>query len=92
MTSPARISTFGPPSHRVQPTPLVTISVWTERVGVPCGARAGFEGHDRTARATRFVGRERRVDPHLPVNHAAGPVAEGWLPLRMIFIETSLGR
>jgi hypothetical protein len=28
MTSPARISTMGSPSHCVQPQPAVTISVW----------------------------------------------------------------
>ena len=28
ITSPARISTIGSPSHWVQPQPAVTISVW----------------------------------------------------------------
>src|SRR6266581_4044232 len=77
MTSPARISTTGSPSHCVQPQPAVTISVW------PRGWVCQFErapgsnvtlAHDTRAGAGGLLSGSIRT---MPVNHSVGPLTEG---------------
>src|SRR5438270_7838332 len=83
-TSPGRISSTGPPSRCAQPHPAVTMSVWP----------SGWVCH-----AVRAPGSKVTVAPEtsagsgawksgsirtLPVNHSAGPFADGCEPIRLI--------
>lgn len=65
MTSPARISTMGPPSHWVQPTPDVTMSVCPSGC-VPGRTRPRFECDRTRCNARRFWRLDNRVNPHGP--------------------------
>src|SRR3954447_21402889 len=83
ITSPARISTMGSPSHCVQPQPDVTISVCPS--GCVChalrapGSNVTLAHDTRAGAGGEFNGSMRTV----PVNHSAGPFIEGCDPARL---------
>src|ERR671913_836099 len=83
-TSPGRISSTGPPQRCARPTPDVTISVWPN--GCVChavrapGSKVTLAPAARAGGGASNSGSMRTV----PVNHSAGPLAEGCEPLRLI--------
>src|SRR2546430_6648880 len=85
-TSPARTSSMEPPSRCTQPQPNVTMRVWPR--GCVCQAVRAPGSNVTLAPATRAGsgaannGSMRTV----PVNHSAGPLAEGCEPLRLMSI------
>src|SRR5512144_1670458 len=72
MTSPARISTIGSPSHCVQPTPEVTIKVWPS--GCVCHAVRAPGSNVTMAPPTRAGSCRWNSESirTLPVNHSSG--------------------
>ena len=64
----------------------------TERVRVPCRAGAGLEGDARTGSASRNGRVEQGSIRTVPVNHSAGPFAEGCEPLRLISMSPPASR
>src|SRR6185437_1174093 len=85
-TSPARISRLGPSSHFTQPQPAVTISLWPS--GWVCQAVRAPGSNVTSAPETRegsIAGNSGSIRT-LPVNHSAGPLAEGCEPLCLISI------
>src|SRR3954467_6176506 len=99
ITSPGRISSMGPPSRCTRPAPAVTISVWPS--GWVCQAVRAPGSNVTAAPATRAgVGAVNSGSMRtVPVNQSAGPLPEGFEPLRAISIargplvvsETSIG-
>src|SRR5829696_4180031 len=86
-TSPGRISSIGPPQRWARPTPDVTISVWPSgwvchAVRAP-GSNVTFAPAARAGTGASNNGSTRTV----PVNHSAGPFADGCEPLRLISIS-----
>src|SRR4249919_2345715 len=82
ITSPAWISSTGPPSHCVHPQPAVTTRIWPS--GCMCHAERAPGSNVTLAHATRagsgaVNSGSMRTDP---VNHSAGPCTEGCEPLR----------
>ena len=60
-----------------------------ERMGVPGGARAGFERDAApAARAGAFAGNKGSMRT-TPVNQSAGPLADGCEPLRLMSMRRS---
>src|SRR5262249_5663226 len=90
MTSPARISTTGSPSHCVHPQPAVTISVWPR--GCVCqferapGSNVTLAQETRDGAGGAFSGSMRT----LPVKYSAGPLAEGCDPARLSSMRSLL--
>ena len=83
-TSPGRISSIGPPQRWARPTPDVTISVWPSgwvchAVRAP-GSNVTLAPAARAGTGASNNGSTRTV----PVNHPAGPFADGCEPLRLI--------
>src|SRR5687767_5235893 len=85
-TSPGRISSIGPPQRWPRPTPDVTISVWPS--GWVCHAvRAPGSNVTLTPAARAGTGASNSGSMRtVPVNHSAGPFADGCEPLRLISI------
>src|SRR5215218_4018452 len=86
-TSPGRISSTGPPHRCARPTPEVTISVWPrgcvcQAVRAP-GSNVTLAPAARAGTGASKSGSIRTV----PVNHSAGPLADGCKPLRLISIS-----
>src|SRR3954449_11730373 len=83
ITSPARISTIGSPSHWVQPHPEVTISVCPS--GCVChalrapGSKVTLAHETRAGGGGAFNGSIRTV----PVNQSAGPFIDACDPGRL---------
>src|SRR4051794_40860404 len=82
--SPGRISSIGPPQRWARPTPDVTISVWPSgwvchAVRAP-GSNVTLAPAARAGAGASNSGSMRTV----PVNHSAGPLADGCEPLRLI--------
>jgi hypothetical protein len=76
MTSPARISTMGSPSHCVRPQPDATTRVWPRgcvwhALRAP-GSKVTLAHDTRAGGGGAFSGSIRTV----PVNHSAGPLAD----------------
>src|SRR5687767_9367594 len=83
-TSPGRISSTGPPHRWVRPIPDVTIRVWPsgcvcQAVRAP-GSNVTLAPAARAGAGASNSGSMRTV----PVNHSAGPLADGCEPLRLI--------
>src|ERR1700760_3649545 len=90
ITSPARISTIGSPSHCVQPQPAVTRRVWPSGWVCQLERAPGSNvplAHERGAGGSgAFNGSMRTV----PVNHSAGPLIDGCEPARFRYMCDSL--
>src|ERR1700738_3419723 len=90
ITSPARISTMGSPSHCVQPQPDVTIKVcpsgWVCHALRAPGSKVTLAQDTRDSAGGAFNGSIRT----LPVNHSAGPLIEGCDPGRLSSILSAL--
>src|ERR1044072_8802661 len=89
ITSPGRISSFGPPQHCVQPRPEVTINVWPsgcvcQAVRAP-GSKVTLALRTRAGSGASNNGSMRTK----PVNQSAGPLLDGCEPLRLISISFS---
>src|SRR5665647_1067037 len=90
-TSPGRISSIAPPSRCTRPHPAVTMSVWPS--GCVChavrapGSKVTALPAARAGGCTGNCGSIRTV----PVNHSAGPTADGCEPLLSICIVRLLG-
>ena len=54
----------------------------TERMRVPCSARARLERHARTLSMRRIRRLEQRIDANRPVNQSEGPL---WKLVRQLF-------
>src|SRR6476620_1464926 len=82
-TSPGRISSIGPPQRWARPTPDVTISVWPN--GWVCHAVRAPGSNVTLAPAARAGTRVSNNGSMrtVPVNHSAGPFADGCEPLRL---------
>src|SRR6185437_6940891 len=84
MMSPVLISSIGPPSHRVQPLPAVTISTcpsgWVCQALRAPGSNVTL-APDTLAPPMPLNGASMRT---VPVKYSAGPVTDGGEPLRMI--------
>src|SRR5688572_7268804 len=85
--SPGRISSIGPPHRWVRPIPDVTIRVWPsgcvcQAVRAP-GSNVTLAPAARAGTGASNSGSMRTV----PVNHSAGPLADGCEPLRLISIS-----
>src|SRR5919107_1461030 len=85
-TSPARISTFGPPSLCTQPQPCVTTSVCPS--GCQCHADLApgskvTSAHALRAGSAACMSGSMRT---LPVKYSSGPLPEGCEPLFLISI------
>ena len=62
-----------------------------ERMRVPGGARAGLEGDaGAAARAPGSGGSKSGSMRTVPVNQSAGPLPEGWVPLRLMSMPAFL--
>src|SRR3984957_178952 len=89
-TSPARISTIGPPSHCVQPHPEVTSSVcprgWVCQAVRAPGSNVTLAHETRAGSGAVFNGSMRTF----PVNQVAGPFSEGCDPARFSCMTVSL--
>src|SRR4029077_18186566 len=86
-TSPGRISSIGPPWRCARPQPAVTIRVWPS--GWVCQAVRAPGSNVTMAPVTRagslpLNGESMRT---LPVNQSAGPWADGWEPILVMFIS-----
>ncbi len=84
--SPSRISSRGPPSVCTRHAALRHDQGLTERMGVPVGARAGFEGDERAANPGRSPAGERLFDAHPSGEVFRRTFAERRELLRVIFI------
>src|ERR1700675_2981634 len=86
ITSPGRISSIGPPQGCAQPQPAVTIKVWPS--GCVChavrapGSKVTLAPETRPGSGASNSGSIRTV----PVNQSAGPLPEGFEPLRRMSI------
>src|SRR5918993_5915848 len=86
-TSPGRISSTAPAQRCARPRPAVTISVWPS--GCVChavrapGSNVAIAAAARAGTGASNSGSMRTV----PVNHSAGPLADGCEPLRLISIS-----
>src|SRR5208283_1040062 len=89
-TSPGRISSLGSPQHCVQPHPEVTIKVCPS--GWVCHAvRAPGSNVTKAPKVRAGSGGSNRGSIRTePVKVSAGPLREGWEPLRLISIGRSL--
>jgi hypothetical protein len=89
-TSPGRISSTGPPQRCARPQPEVTISVCPS--GCVCQAVRAPGSNVTLAPTTRAgSGAANRGSIRTePVNQSAGPLPEGWDPLRLISIASPL--
>src|SRR5690349_13421252 len=89
-TSPAKISSIGPPQRCTRPRPKVTIRVWPS--GCVCQAVRAPGSKVTLAPVTRAgadavnSGSMRTV----PVNQSAGPLPDGCAPLRLISMAALL--
>src|ERR1700742_5098350 len=85
-TSPARISTFGPPSLCTQPHPCVTTSVCPS--GCQCHADLAPGSKVTSAQLTRegSCACDRGSMRTLPVKYSSGPLPVGCEPLFLISI------
>src|ERR671912_2637994 len=86
-TSPGRISSTGPPHRWVRPIPDVTIRVCPS--GCVCQAVRAPGSNVTLAPAARAGAgaSNNRSMRTVPVNHSAGPLADGCEPLRLISIS-----
>src|SRR2546423_3813435 len=88
ITSPGRISTFGPPSLCTHPQPDVTIKVWPS--GCVCqllrapGSKVTYAPLEREGAGALNSWSIRTV----PVKYSAGPRADGWDPFFLSFMCT----
>src|SRR6185312_8045293 len=86
ITSPGRISSFGSPSHCVQPSPAVTIRVCPH--GCTCHAERA-PGSNVTLAPLTFAGPgdwNRGSIRTLPVKYSVGPRLEGCAPFRWMVV------
>src|SRR5579871_1850173 len=85
-TSPGRITSFGSPQHCVHPHPEVTINVCPS--GWVCHAvRAPGSNVTKAPKARAGSGGSNRGSIRTePVKVSAGPLRDGWEPLRLISI------
>src|SRR5688572_9870210 len=85
-TSPARMTSTGPPHVCVRPSPAVTMSVWP--AGWVChaerapGSKVTLPPEGQPSRAGKS-GSTRTV----PVKYSAGPAADGWEPARVMVCD-----
>src|SRR5438552_1762308 len=90
ITSPGRICSIGPPQRCVQPQPDVTIKIWPS--GCVChavrapGSKVTLAPPTRPGWGASNSGSIRTV----PVNQSAGPLPDGWEPLRLMSIGVLL--
>src|SRR5712691_10697342 len=86
ITSPARISSIGPPSRCARPQPAVTIRVWPS--GWVCHAvRAPGSNVTLAPTARAGAGASNRGSTRTaPVKYSAGPLPEGCEPLLLMSI------
>src|SRR4051812_42576588 len=85
-TSPGLISSTGPPSFCAQPTPAVTTRVCP--MGCVCQAVRAPGSNVTSAAAVRAgaIGWKSGSMRTVPVNHSAGPLFDGCVPILLISI------